>query len=173
MYAYNKTRAGREILKHKLAEFLYTRSTKLNDFVRAHVPELISGVMLSKKSWIPDNKTTSTLRRVLCELFVRNCDGALTCVLTDMNKLNISHKKVITASSTVNLIATAAAIGDLGGLRHDTVKNKDLLWRMSPAFGYPLDAAVYAGHFGVVKAIAQQAITGQDEDVVDLHNRCG
>lgn len=160
-------------MKHKLADFLYTRSAKLNGFVLAHVPELISGVMLSKKSWIPDDKTTSTLRRILCELFVRNCEGALTCVLTDMNKLSMNHKKLIAESSTVNLIATAAAIGDLSGLRHDTANHKDLLWRLSPAFGYPLDVAVYAGHFGVVKAIAQQAITGQDEDVVDLHHRYG
>ena len=56
---------------------------------------------------------------------------------------------------------------------YEAAKDKDLLWAKSPAFGYPLDVAVYAGHFGVAKAIAQQAVTNQNEDVVDLHHRYG
>jgi hypothetical protein len=171
LYAYNKTRAGREILKHKLADFLYTRSTKLNGFVRTHVPNFINRIIYITESWITGDQAISTLRRVICELFVRNCDGALRFVLTDTNKLSIQDKQETMASSGANLIATVAAIGDLYILRMQAAKDKDLLWAKSPAFGYPLDVAVYAGHFDVVKAIAQQAVTNQNEDVVDLHHR--
>jgi hypothetical protein len=71
------------------------------------------------------------------------------------------------------LVAMAADLGDLYLLRTEAAKDRDSLWQESPAFGYPLDVAVYAGHFGVAKAIAQQAVTNQNEDVVDLHHRYG
>ncbi|CAN9278594.1 unnamed protein product [Alternaria alternata] len=169
LYAYNKTRAGRKILQHKLADFLYTRSTKLNGFVRAHLPEFIRDVILIKQSWITGDEALSKLRRLLCELFVRNCHGALTFVLTQTNKLDHHQIKALSVSSTVNFIAMAAAIGDLYLLRTEAAKERDLLWEESPAFGYPLDVAVYAGHFGVAKAIAQQAVTNRNKDVVDNH----
>ncbi|CAN9174270.1 unnamed protein product [Alternaria alternata] len=173
LYAYNKTRAGREILQHKLADFLYTRSTKLNGFVRTHVPEFIRDVILIKESWITGDEAVSKLRRLLCELFACNCDGALTFVLTQTNKLNHHQIEALSVSSTVNLVAMAADLGDLYLLRTEAAKDRDSLWQESPAFGYPLDVAVYAGHFGVAKAIAQQAVTNQNEDVVDLHHRYG
>lgn len=169
LYAYNKTRAGREILQHKLADFLYTRSTKLNGFVRTHAPEFIRDVISIKESWITGDEAVSKLRRLLCELFARNCDGALTFVLTQTNKLNHHQIKALSVSSTVNLIAVATAIGGLYLLRTEAAKDRDLLWQESTAFGYPLDVAVYAGHFGVAKAIAQQAVTNRNKDVVDIH----
>ncbi|CAN9243389.1 unnamed protein product [Alternaria alternata] len=169
LYAYNKTRAGREILKHKLADFLYTRSTKLNGFVRTHVSNFINRIMYITESWITGDQAISTLRRVICELFVRNCDGALRFVLTDTNKLSIQDKQETMASSGANLIATAAAIGDLDFLRRVAAKDEDLLWNESPAFGYPLDAAVYAQQFGIARAIAQQAVPNRNKDVVDVH----
>ncbi|CAN9225303.1 unnamed protein product [Alternaria alternata] len=169
LYAYNKTRAGREILQHKLADFLYTRSTKLNGFVRTHVPEFIRDVILIKEPSITGDEAVSKLRRLLCELFARNCDGALTFVLTQTNKLNHHQIKALSVSSTVNLIAVATAIGDLYLLRTEAAKDRDLLWQESTAFGYPLDVAVYAGHFGVAKVIAQQAVTNRNKDGVDIH----
>jgi len=43
--------------------------------------------------------------------------------------------------------------------------NKCLLWSQSLTFGYPLDAAVYAGQDVSTKALVQQAITNQNRDV--------
>ncbi|CAN9171052.1 unnamed protein product [Alternaria sp. RS040] len=167
LFDYKKTRAGTQILKHKLADFLYTRSINLNGFVHALVPNFINRIMYISKSWITGDQAISTLRRVICELFVRNCDGALSFVLTGTNKPSIQDKQETMASSGANLIATAAAIGDLYILRIKAAEDKDLLWAKSPAFGFPLDVAVYAGHFGVAKAIAQQAVTNRNKDVVD------
>jgi hypothetical protein len=168
LYAYQKTRSGREILKHKLADFLYTRSTKLNGFVCTHVPNFINRIMYITGSWITGDQAISTLRRIICELFVRNCDGALRLVLIDTNKLSIQDKRALTANSAANLIATAAAIGDLHFLRRVAAKDEDLLWNESPAFGCPLDAAIYAQQFGVAKTIAQQAVANRNKDVVDV-----
>ncbi|KAL1797129.1 hypothetical protein ACET3X_003735 [Alternaria dauci] len=168
LYAYNKTRAGREILKHKLADFLYTRSIKLNGFVRAHVPEFIRDVMRAMEPWITGDEAASTLRRTLCRLFVRNYYDALKVVLTDVTKLHINHLNVIVASDKVNLIAAAAVTGNIEALRATAARSRNSLWTKSPAFGYPLDVALYAKNFDIVKAIAQQAITDQNETIINL-----
>lgn len=158
LYAYNKTRTGREILKNNLADFLFVWSSTLNSFVQVHVPNFIRDVMLTMTPWVTGDETSSTLRKVLCELFVRNHVDALKCVLSDANKLNRTLLQSITVFNTANLVAVTAATGCLKVLRLLADKDRQLLWVNSSAFGYPLDAAVYAGQFGVVKTIVQQAI---------------
>ncbi|KAG9186385.1 hypothetical protein G6011_02941 [Alternaria panax] len=167
-YAYNKTRAGRDILRNNLADFLYVRSNTLNHFARPHVPNFIRDVMLVMKPWVIGDEATSKLRKALCELFVRNKVDALKCVLTDIYKLKKALREGISSPNTVTLIAAAVATGNVDALRHFSKESKESLSVTSPAFGYPLDAAVYVGHLGLVKVIAQQAITNKSHTVVDV-----
>jgi hypothetical protein len=168
LYAYNKTRAGREILKNSLADFLFVRSCTLNGFVRDHVPRFIRDIMRAMRTWVTDDTAAVSLRKALCELFVRNCSDALKCVLNDFNKIGLLLQDTISATNTVNLVAAAAATGNINALRHFATVKKSSLWARSPAFGYPLDAAVYAGQTAVVKAMTQQAITNQSQAVATI-----
>jgi hypothetical protein len=53
-------------------------------------------------------------------------------------------KRGLSAANTANLIAVAAAAGSLETIKTLASQNRQLLWIMSPAFGYSLNAAVYA-----------------------------
>ena len=162
--AYLKTLAGRKILKNNLADFIFVRSKKLNGFVRSHVPDFIRGILQAMSPWIADDKEEAELRKALCELFVRNHSDAFRCVTTDFNKLGYYMPQTILVN-TANLIAAAAATGKLDALKHFVGAKKCLLWSQSLAFGYPLDAAVYAGQDVATKALVQQAITNQNRDI--------
>ncbi|KAI4675978.1 uncharacterized protein J4E84_009777 [Alternaria hordeiaustralica] len=162
--AYLKTPAGRKILKEYLADFLFVRSKKLNGFARSHVTDFIRAILRAMTPWIANDTEEAALRRALCELFVRNHSDAFRCVTTDFNKLGYYMPNTIRVTDTA-LIAAAAATGKLNALKHFVGANKCLLWTQSLAFGYPLDAAVYAGQEVATKALVQQAITNQDRDV--------
>ncbi|KAI4703563.1 hypothetical protein J4E89_009984 [Alternaria sp. Ai002NY15] len=162
--AYLKTPAGRKILKNKLADFIFVRSKKLNGFVRSHVPNFIRGILRAMGPWIANDTEEAELRKALCELFVRNHSDAFRCVTTDFNKLGYYMPNTIRITDTA-LIAAAAATGKLDALKHFVGANKCLLWTQSLAFGYPLDAAVYARQDVVTKSIMKQAVTNQNRDV--------
>jgi hypothetical protein len=159
MYAY-RNKAAKTILKKNLAKFLYLRSNKLNGFVCNFVPNFFRDVMLDAKSYISSDEPFSSLRKVICELFVKNCDDAQFWVLNDVNNNKPRFKDMIqalSAANTVNLVTTAAAAGSLKALRKLANRKSKLLRSKSPAFGYPLDVAVYAGQFEVDKALVHQA----------------
>jgi len=114
--------------------------------------------------WIANDAEEAELRKALCELFVRNHSDAFRCVTTDFNKLGYYMPNTIRVTDTA-LIAAGAATGKLDALKHFVGANKCLLWSQSLAFGYPLDAAVYARQDVVTKAVIQQAITNQNRDI--------
>ena len=128
----------------------------MTDFIRA--------ILRAMGPWIVNDVEETALRRALCELFVRNHSDACRCVTTDFNKLGYYMPNTIRVTDTA-LIAAAAATGKLDALKHFVGANKCLLWSQSLAFGYPLDAAVYAGQDIVTKSIVKQAVTNQNRDV--------
>jgi hypothetical protein len=77
MNHYMKTKGGREILRNNLAKFLFLRSNRLNGFVRDLVPYFILDVFLDAKSYTSGDEASTTLRRVLCELFVKSSENQL------------------------------------------------------------------------------------------------
>jgi hypothetical protein len=158
MCAY-RSKAAKTILKNNLAKFLYLRSNKLNGFVRDFVPNFLRDVMLDAKSYISGDEPLSSLRKVICELFVKNCDDAQFWALNDVNNKPRFKDMIqaLSAANTVNLVAIAAAARSLEALRKLANGKSKLLRSKSPAFGYPLDVAVYAGQFEVVKALVHQA----------------
>ncbi|KAI4641271.1 hypothetical protein J4E93_008150 [Alternaria ventricosa] len=164
LHAYLKTPAGRKILKEYLADFLFVRSKKLNGFARSHVTDFIRAILRAMGPWIVNDVEETALRKALCELFVRNHSDAFRCVTTDFNKLGYYMPNTIRVTDAA-LIAAAAATGKLDALKHFVGANKCLLWSHSLAFGYPLDAAVYAGQDVVTKSIVKQAVTKQNRDV--------
>ncbi|KAI4940470.1 hypothetical protein J4E86_010850 [Alternaria arbusti] len=161
LYAYLKTPAGRKILKEYLADFLFVRSKKLNGFVRSHVPDFIRDVVLAMSQWTANDVEETALRKALCEQFVRRHPDAFRYVTTRVSRLVGHYARSFSVTETANLVAAAAATGNLSALKHFARTEQRLLWSQSPAFGYPLDIAVYAGQDAVVKAIVQQAITNQ------------
>ncbi|KAI4911166.1 hypothetical protein J4E85_011304 [Alternaria conjuncta] len=164
LHAYLKTPAGRKILKEYLADFLFVRSKKLNGFARSHVTDFIRAILRAMSRWIANDTEEAALRRALCELFVRNHSDAFRCVTTDFNKLGYYMPNTIRITDAA-LIAAAAATGKLDALKHFVGANKCLLWSQSLAFGYPLDAAVYARQDVVTKSIVKQAVTNQNRDI--------
>ncbi|KAH6875037.1 hypothetical protein BKA58DRAFT_310774 [Alternaria rosae] len=165
LYAYSKTPGGRKILKNCLADFLFVRSSTLNGFVRSHVPDFIRDVVRAMSQWTANDTEETALRKALCDLFIHNHSDAFRCVTTDINKLGHYIPNRILATDTANLVAAAAATGKLDALKHFAGAKKHQLWSQSPAFGYPLDVAVYAGQDAVIKALTQQAITNQSRDI--------
>ena len=110
--------------------------------------------------WTTDAEKTA-LRKALCEQFVRRHPDAFRCVTSHVNRLVGFFERSILVTETENLVAAAAATGNLKALKHLARTKKRLLGSQSPAFGYPLDVAVYTDQDAVVKAIVQQAITNQ------------
>jgi len=140
------------------------RSKRLNGFVRSHVPDFIRDVVLAMSQWTASDVEETALRKALCEQFVRRYPDAFRYVTTRVSRLVGHYARSFSVTETANLVAAAAATGNLSALKHFARTEKRLLWSKSPAFRYPLDVAVYAGQDAVVKAIVQQAITNQSRD---------
>lgn len=158
MNAYIKDAAGRRILKNNLAKFLFLRSKKLNGYVRQFLPIFIRDMMHGARSYVNSDEAEAALRKVLCELLVETHASSYSCVVKDIDKYENGHFKYgIDADDYSNRVAAAAAAGSLEGLGNLAFKHRELLWNKSDAFGYPLNAAVHAGHFHVVKTLSQQA----------------
>jgi len=160
------------ILRNNIAKFLFLRSNKLNGFIRDLVPNFIRDVMREAEPWVSDDKASATLRKVLCELYVKTDHNAYACIVQDTRHGRLQkHIHGIQATKVVNLVAAAAAAGSLEALRGLANHNHKLLWLHSPTFGYPIDAAAYAGQFKVVKALAEQAVTDKGLSIATSSTR--
>ncbi|KAH7371706.1 hypothetical protein BKA66DRAFT_423647 [Pyrenochaeta sp. MPI-SDFR-AT-0127] len=157
--AYIKNRLGRKILNNYLAKFLFLRSIKLNGFVHDFLPNFIRDTMLEVSSCIKSNEAETALRKALCELLVKSNTCAYSWVLNITNRgQNQLLRNPIDVTNPSNRVAAAAAAGNLERVQELAFRDHHLMWKKSAAFGYPLDAAVYAGHLNVVQVIAQHAV---------------
>ena len=117
--------------------------------------------------WVTDDEASTSLRKALCELFVRNHRDALRAVTTDVNSMGSHLQQTILSTDIANLVAAAAATGSIAALRHFAIAKRHMLCSLSPSFGYPLEVAVYARQAAIVQAIAQQAITNQSQEFAE------
>jgi hypothetical protein len=90
---------------------------------------------------------------------VRKNAKAYTLLIADIGAIStIWAWKGFEATNASNRIAVAAAAGSLETIQNLGQENHRLFWYKSAAFGYPLEAAVYAGHSEIVDFLAHRAV---------------
>jgi hypothetical protein len=60
---------------------LFLRSNELEGFFRDMVPNFLRDVMVEAKAYISGDEALATLRRALCELFVKSNEDAYSLVV--------------------------------------------------------------------------------------------
>ncbi|KAF1843182.1 uncharacterized protein K460DRAFT_341031 [Cucurbitaria berberidis CBS 394.84] len=164
---YLSSKAGRTILKKNMVGYVFHRSNNPTTFARDLVPKFIRAIMneLAIATGNESEGAAQSIRHTLCKVLVKYYKWTYFALTTiPSTALGISKLQHITIDNVPNRVAAAAAAGNLQAIRTFAEEDRSSIWGKSVAFGYPLVAATYAGHFHVVKAFVIQFITDLELD---------
>ena len=140
-------------------------STHLKYRVKKHngahrfLPNFIKSVLdrVEGLSGPVDHATRTKNEDILCDVLVK-CYGDTFTFLTVHSSRPTCLSKIaeFTNHQSKNMIAAAAAIGDVKALEMLLTTESANGWDKSPAFGFPIATAAYLGHVEVVKTILRR-----------------